>query len=174
MDLSLPQRAPCTRRRQKSDHNGPLSNCSCFVNATSIASSFCDTGLMFILHIHRLKSSDDINKELTVSSNYGLLYMYIQTVVTEFKQIISHTVLNVAWSAYLLGIWGCYGGPAGAPDHMAHIPLRPSPTDALGPDTMSAVTPVPPDGQSSIVDRCWGSLNCFPIDLQSQLVTEPW
>lgn len=58
-----------------------------------------------MLHLHRLKSSDDIIKELTVSSNHGFLYIqYIQMIVSEFKQIISHMVLNGAWSAYMVSV----------------------------------------------------------------------
>lgn len=112
-------------------------------HATSVRSSPCDTGYVLKLHIHRLKSSSDISKELNMSSNHGFPYIY-WAIVTEFKQIISHTVLNGPWSAYMLSIWGCDGDPPAAPDQIAHNLLRPSPTDALGPNTM------PADGLSSI------------------------
>lgn len=77
MNLPLSQRAICTGRRQKSGHNGLWSNCSCCVCTASVWSSPCDTGYVLMLHIHGLKSSIDINKELTVSLKYGLLYIYI-------------------------------------------------------------------------------------------------
>lgn len=70
----------------------------------------------------------------------------------------------------MLGISVCYGSPPGAPDHIAHNLLRPAPNDALGPNIIPAA---PPDGESSIVGRYQGSSNCFPIDLQSQLITDP-
>lgn len=95
-------------------------------------------------------------------------HLYIQTIVISFKQIISHTNLNGAWSAYTVGIWGCY---TGVPDHMVHhnwklhqpMPLAPIPY------LLS-----PPDGKSIIfVDGYRGSSKCFPIDLQFQLITDP-
>ena len=73
MNPPLPQRVLCTSRRQKSGHNGPWSNCSGCERTTSVRSSPCDTGYVLELHIHRLKSSNDISKELNMSSNHGLL-----------------------------------------------------------------------------------------------------
>lgn len=78
MNPPLSPRALRTRRRQKSGHNGQWSNCSCCACTTSVWSSPCDTGYVLMLHIHRLKSSNDINKKkLTISSNYDLLYTYL-------------------------------------------------------------------------------------------------
>lgn len=131
--------ALCTSRQQKSGHNGPWSNGSWCACATSVWSSPCDTGYVLLLQIHRPKSSNDINKELTMSSNHGLLY--ISKSLSQSSSRLSPTrSLNGAWSAYVLSIWGCYGGPPGAPDQMAHNLLWPSPTDALGPNIMPAVT----------------------------------
>lgn len=161
--------ALCTSGRQKSSHNGPWSNGSWRACATSVWSSPCDTGYVLLLHIHRPKSFNDINKELTMSSNHGLLYIY-KSLSPSSSRLSPTRSLNGAWSAYVLSVWGCYGGPPGAPDQPPVTFTNWCPW----PKYHACCHPVPPDGQRSIVDRYWGSSNCFPIDLRSQLVTDPW
>lgn len=146
VNLPPSQRARGTSRQQKWGLNGPWSNGSCRACA-SVWSSPYDTGYVLMLHFHRLKSSDDIIKELTVSSNHGFLYIqYIQMIVSEFKQIISHMVLNGAWSAYMVSVedvtmFHC--------EHLINL-LWPSTTDALGPNHMPSVTHVAPRARAPL------------------------
>lgn len=173
MNLPLSQRAICTGRRQKSGHNGLWSNCSCCVCTASVWSSPCDTGYVLMLHIHGLKSSIDINKELTVSLKYGLLYIYLNRCHWVQADYLPH---GPEWCLIGLhvGYWRMLWRLTGKIWSYGAHPPETFTNWCPWPQYHSCCQRCPSDGQSSFVDRYWGSSNCFAIDLQSQLITDPW
>lgn len=157
--------------QQKSGHNGQWSNCRC---CASVWSSPCDTGYVLMLHIYRLKSPPDINKEPAISSNYGLLYIYQNHCHWVQADYLPHCpewgliglhvgYLRMSWRS-TRSTWSY--GPQ---------PLEICITQCPWPCCRACChPPIPPDGKGSIVDWYWKSSNCFPIDLQSQLISDPW
>lgn len=153
-------------------HSGPWSNGACQSCAASVCCSFTMTQVICLPC-----PSIGLNPALTSIKNGQchqiMASIYIQIIVTEFKQIISHTVQGDVWSAYVSSIWACHKGPTVAPDHLPpHLPW-PSPNYVLGPNNHTCSLPSSlPMLSLYIVCRYRGSFNCLSIDLQSYLVTD--
>lgn len=63
-------------------------------------------------------------------------HLCISTIIIGFKQIMSHMDPNGAWSAYMLGVWGCH---TEAPNHVMHNLSRISPDNSVGLDTIHII-----------------------------------
>lgn len=104
------------------------------------------------------QSADGINKSLTMLSNRGfLIYLnHCARIKTDYVQNGPEQCL-IRLTCWVFEV----GGPPEAPDQIAYNLVWPSSSDALGPNSASAVTL---HGQCSIVGRYWTNpLTAFPL-----------